>query len=500
MTPPVRPGASGVLSDAALGVLAWAVPLAVALVTTPLIVAGLGPEGFAIYAWAAAAAAGVAACAPTRGVLHLVARDADAPWRRRVAASALGLAVAIGLFGAAAVWLIAGPAVRVVRLPEGLAVTAVRVAALGAVPGAVLAVSVGALQGLRRYFQAAVLTSVSAVVTAVVGAWMATHGLGVVALVTGQTVVSLGVALAAIVVLRRALGPIGLRPDAAALRGMTSFGLATIAAQLIFAGWVIVERTLVGRYLGASALTAYAVALVMWTHSSAAIASAVQVVSSLVSMPDQIEGRSRLARAYEGATTVAAIAAVGFAALVAGSGASALTFWIGPALAAQVSSAMIPLALGLGLNGLAATAWFANEAMGRPARNVLWAGVGLVLNAASLWLLAPGGDLSAAGVARLVAVVTAPLFIAATERSSAGRLTAPWRAVSAFVVPGGLLLFAVLQGLAPLVTRSWLTFVPVVTGAAVAYLVAMWHLPVLTPHDRAALRRWLVRVIRAGRP
>lgn len=480
----------GVLSHAALGVLAWALPLAVAVVTTPLIVGGLGPDGYAAYAWAMAFAAGIAACGPARGVLHLVSRARRTEIRRSAIATGLWTALSLGLVAVGLVQVLAGPAASAMQFPASVATAAVRIAAAGAVPAAVLAVCVGALQGARRFGAVAALTSTFAMVSAIGSAWIATRGWGVVTMLTWQAIATLGAAGAGVLVLHRAVGPIWGWPAAVAARGVVRFGLATVTTQMVLAAWLIVERTLVGSHLGARMLTGYVVALLLWAHASAAIASGVQVVASL----SPAQGRApvdRLARVYPSATMMTAIAAVAFTAVVAALGVSTLTLWVGRDLASVVATLMLPLAVGLGLNGLGSTAWFANEAVGHPLRNVLWAATGLALNGIVLLWLAPGGHDAAAGIARLLAVAPAPLFILWTERASAGRLQAPWGKILLYVVPSGVVLYAALRAVSAVAATSWLALVGIAATAAMFYAAVIWRLPVLADDDRVAVRRWL---------
>ncbi len=496
--PPSSPRANaGLLTHAAQGVMGWAVPLGVTFFTTPLIVHGLGPDGFAVYAWAAAFATAISASGPARGVLHLVSRTGVARLRQDAVATGLWAVVTLGLVAAGLLWALASAAASMAHLPAGSAIPAMRIAVIGAVPVAAMAVCVGALQGLRRFGAAAMLTSVAGAVAAAGAAWMATSGWGVTAVLSWQAAAALVVAAVGLFVLRSDVGPVWGRPTRTATAGLARFGMATIGTQVMFATWIVVERTLVGRYLGPHVLTALVVALLLWMHASAALVSAVQVVASLAPA-DGAGPDDRLARVYPSATVMTAVVAVGFTSIIAGLGVPALTLWIGRDVATIVGGLLLPLALGLGLNSLGTTAWFANEAEGRPSRNTLWAATGLVLNAVTLLWLAPGGHIVAPGIARLVAVAPGPLFIAWTERSSRGRLQAPWRALLAYVVPCGILLFAGLRAAEAVAASSWFALIAAAASGIALYAVVVWHLPVLTDRDRLVLRTWIKALVDSG--
>ncbi len=493
--PSAPPDSAGLLNHAAQGMLGWAVPVMVTFVTTPLIVHGLGPDGFAVYAWAAAFTAGIAAAGPARGVLHLVSRSAVARLRQEAVAAGLWSAVALGVLAAALLWVLAPAAVSVAQLPAVVAMPALRIAVLGAIPAAIIAVCVGALQGMRQFGAAATVTSTAAIVTAAGAAWVATSAWGVVALVTWQAAASLVISVASLLVLRRGVGPVWAQPTRTAASGVARFGVATIGTQLAFAAWVIVERTLVGRYLGAEVLTALVIGLLLWMHATAALGSAVQVVASLAPAGDGSVD-DRLTRAYPSATVMTAVVAVAFAAFIASLGAPALTLWIGPEIATVAEPMLLPLALGVGLNGLGTAAWFANEAEGRPARNAIWAVTGLVVTTITLLALAPAGHIASAGIARLVAVSPGPLFIAWTEWGSGGRLRAPWLRILTYVVPCGIVLFAGLRTVAITAASSWLVLVAAAAVGLALYAAAVWFLPVLTARDRQAVGTWLTSASR----
>jgi len=221
----------------------------------------------------------------------------------------------------------------------------------------------------------------------------------------------------------------------------------------------------------------------------------VQVMASLA--PDGSRGvDDRLARAYPSATIMTAVVAVASAALIAGLGVPALTLWIGPGIATVAEPLLLPLALGVGLNSLGTTAWFANEAEGRPARNLVWAATGLVLTTITLLWLAPAGHAASAGIARLVAVAPGPLFIVWTEWSSRGRLRAPWWSILTYIVPCGIVLFVGLRTVAIAATSSWLVFFVAAMLGLALYAAVVWHLPVMTERNRQALRSWLRQLAR----
>jgi O-antigen/teichoic acid export membrane protein len=482
---------AGLLSHAAQGVLGWAVPLVVTFVTTPLIVHGLGADGFAVYAWTAAFTAAIATAGPARGVLHLVSRTAGVRLRQEAVGTGLWLAVGVGAVAAGILWGLASAAASAAQLPAGLAEPALRVAVIGAVAAAVTAVCIGALQGLKQFGTAATLTSLGAIVTAAGAALIATTAWGVVAVVAWQAAASLMLGVASVIVIRRAVGRGWGAPTCTAATRIARFGLATIGTQVIFAVWVIAERTLVGRYLGAEMLTALVVGLLLWMHANAALNSAVQVVASLAPAAEGTD--DRLSRAYPSATSMTVVVAVASAALIAGLGVPALTLWIGADIAAAAGPLLLPLAVGVGVNGLGTTAWFANEAEGHPARNMVWAGTGLVLTVCTLMWLAPAGQAASAGIARLVAVAPGPAFIAWTQWSSRGRLRAPWLRILACVVPCGVVLFAGLRTVAIAASSSWLVLVAAAATGTALYAAAVWLLPVFTERDRLAVRAWLRR-------
>jgi O-antigen/teichoic acid export membrane protein len=491
---PGPPATGRLLNQAAQGVMAWAVPLVVTFVTTPLIVHGLGANGFAVYAWATAFAAAIAAAGPSRGVVHLVSRVRQARPLQEAISTGMCAAVALGSLAALTLLVFAASAVGVAQLPD-VAIPALRIAALGAVPAAAMAICLAALQGSARFGAAATSMGVAAVVTAAGSALVVVNGLGVLTLVAWQAAASLLACLASVMVLRRAVGPLWVPPTAAAAVSVARFGLVTIVTQLAHAAWVIVERTLVGRYLGPHAITALVVGLMMWMHANAAIVSATQVVAALAPAGAS-EGEDRLVRAYPSATTMTAIVAVALGALIAGLGFPALTLWIGHETAVIAAPLLLPLAIGVTLNGLATTAWFANEAEGRPVRNMVWAATGLVLTTVALMWLAPGGNITSAGTARLLAVSPAPLFIAWTERSSRGRLRGPWISILMYVVPAGIALYAGLRTAADAAAASWLVLIAAAATGIACYAAVLWVLPVLADRDRIALRGWLKSLTR----
>ncbi len=245
--------------------------LLLGLILVPVMLDGLGAEGYGV--WVAAAAVAIVVGSLDLGLGSLVMREVAAADPRsdngesaRVVSVAGSAYLLFGALGGAVVALVGIPlsaALDLSRDTGGAARLAFALAGLSLVGDQILLFTGGVLGGLRRFGSVNALTIalVAGRFVGIVG--LLTSGAGLVAVMAWQAAMSLAVGFAGLRLLARVAPAFGLglrlRPDLRALRPRASFGIGSVLATLASAvSWQVVPL-MVGVVAGSPALALYQV-------------------------------------------------------------------------------------------------------------------------------------------------------------------------------------------------------------------------------------------------
>lgn len=494
-----EPSSSGatrrpLLVDAGYGLLGWVLPLGITVISVPLVIRWLGASGYAAYAVALAYGSTAATFGPTRGIIHQLARTGGASDRASTIRTAYIAAVVMGVFSALLFAALAAP----LSAATGQDMTDVSrasllLAAASAVPAALFAASLAVLQGIGRLDLLATCSVTASILSSLcvaLAAWL--FGSATAAIAAQLITTALAAAGGSWLVWRHADAG-GGRFSWPATRHLMVFSASALGAQLLLSIWALAERVLVGRFLGAAALTAFILPVMLGAYLQAAVVAAAQVLSSATSAGSASASRASV---HAGATKLAAMVAICGAAGIAGAGQAFLQLWVGDVIAALAAPALLPIAVAFGLNAISSVSWFENESDGEPGRNtaltVAWMAAGMI----GLVVLAPRYGVLGAGLARIAAQALTPFAIVWFEYRS-GRYQGPvWTRILLWVLPAGVALGVALRVALAASAPSWASFIGASAVGSLLFAAAVWWAPVFDANERAALRRW-VRATRA---
>jgi O-antigen/teichoic acid export membrane protein len=477
----------------------WALPIALAVVSMPLLWRELGAAGYGAYVLAASYAAIAASFAPFRGTAQRVA-STPADDRAALARAVRGAYLAACLTGTAttAAFVLGAPAlVRFAGLdpatdPDALA--AFRIAAVAPLALQLAQVARGVLIGRERYVAyglhltgATIATTVGTVLLARLG--YRAPGLMLWMIAVGAVAAAAGLALTWPRATPREAGP---EPRASVLGtawSIVRFGGVVIATDSLIGIYVLAERMILARAAGVAEVPYYTVPLTLASALQNALATA-----SIVMLPRAAAAAARgdtghLCRLHARAITMVTAVGIGGSAALAVAAGPLLAAWMDPAFAARTAGVAAILFAAFCVNAVATPIWTLTEGVGRPGRNtVLIAAIAAAGSALALAWAPTHGALGMAMARAMATWLAVPVFVLLGERAILGRIDAAlWRGVARHLVPAAVVLLAAeaatahaLEGAARMLVAG---------GLLLPYAAWVWHTPLFDPDARRAVRR-----------
>lgn len=402
--------------------------LALAVITTPYLVDGLGIEAYGLYTLAFALMGWFTVLDLGLGVatVKYVSEEqgrGDAEAVRRIVGTALTLYLAVGLLGAAVLAVSASVLARQVlglgSSTADLAVAALQLAALGflvMMPVAAFTAVPTALQRLDLVNRRSIVFG-SLSLLGTVGALAAGYGLleaiGVALAVNALAAVSFAR------LSRRLLPDVSLRPrfHRATARRLLGFGTLKFVGQTSTQAVYHLDKLLVGALLGVAALAFYAIPVLMAQRLVSLVAN---VATAFLPAASDLHGRSDAARfeeLYVRASKLVALLVLPSAALLALFAEPILHLWVGEEFARESAWPLRLLALGYALNALTTMPALAVDSVGRPRVTAAFSVGSAVLNVVlSVALIPPFGLVGASCAILLTSVALLPPFLLYAHR------------------------------------------------------------------------------------
>lgn len=396
---------------AALTVCSRAAVLLVLLISTPFIVAALGPDAYGIWVVVVAIAGlygvvdGGFAPALGRLVADALARD-DRTAVRELTTTALAFNLLLGVGLGAAAWLLVPSFVELLGPPARewpAAELAIRLAIVTGVAVNAAGVLDGALIGLERIdLLALVRIAYAALLAAGIAAALALDG-GVADLAAAQTAAwAAAIAIAALAA-RAAFGEPLIAPRSLAparIGELLRFGLPPQASRISSIGALQYERLVVAVLVGAGAAAGYGLASLLVGGLRALTGQAALPLLPALTRIAARGDRERLDGEFQRSSRKLAFAfaaAFGTLAVVAP---LALHAWVGPGFEDAVGYTWI-LCAGFAVSALATTGYALAQAAGRPAIEAGAAGVSTLVYLVAVvalvtWLGAAGAAIGTA--------------------------------------------------------------------------------------------------------
>jgi O-antigen/teichoic acid export membrane protein len=375
--PPVgaAPHARGAFSNAALNLVAGALPFPLALVTVPAVIHGFGVERYGVLAMAAVVLAYFALLdiglgrAGTRFLARSLSNDsseaAETFW------TTVTLAAGVGVAGGAILFGIAGPLVSgLLRVPADLVAeskAAFRVLAAAVPLAIVVPTLLGALEAQRRFDLVAAIQVPTAVLTLlaplVVLPWTVHLAAAIVAITSVQAAAFAAALAACLATIPRVRSAVRIRPRV--VRELFGYGRWVAVSNVIGPLMVNADRLAIGAVLSVRLVTFYAAPYELVTRLSLIPSSLMRAMFPLFSADRTPDVRDARALAVAAARAIALVLGP-VAVLVVALAADVLRLWLGPEFARLSASCLALLAVGVTINALAMVPFWLLQGLGRP--------------------------------------------------------------------------------------------------------------------------------------
>ncbi|MDP2399331.1 MAG: oligosaccharide flippase family protein [Burkholderiales bacterium] len=494
MTAPIHSPSHGLARNAGWNLLGAALPLPVALLCIPLLVAALGVDRFGVLglAWVVMGYFGMFDFGLGQSTTRLVAQRKASQDLRTLMLNSLLLHAALGLLGGAAfAALVPWLATRAFEVPPELVgeTTHALYWLAASVPAIVISAALrGMLEGLHR-FDIVNLVRIPAGIVNFAGPVIALQfadGLpaAVAVIAVARFVVVLAYAAACLRLLPAKTGT--TRIEGALLRRLASYGGWLTVSNFVNPLIIVTDRFVVAAAVSVAAVayyvTPYEVITKTWIISASVLGALFPVLSAAAAdKPAALRGICRQAE-----TVLLCLAAPVVAVLLAGSD-LLLELWLGTSFREQSTVVAQLLAIGILVNVVAQVPLTALNASGRADLSAKIAAVELPLYVVAIWYGAHAWGINGvAAVWALRAAIDAVLLSAAAHATlPPGDAGAPrgLTAVNLLLLGGFLLAFWLIGMLLP---GSWLLRAMLVGTLLAALLVWEWH-RVLNADDRKTI-------------
>jgi O-antigen/teichoic acid export membrane protein len=475
------------------------------LMVTPLIVRGLGPELYGLYALLTAIATNFVALNFSMG--SALARHASAcrvlnedGHVSEFTSTALGLTLGIALLSAGLLAFASHWILEFLRIAPGMqreANGALYVLSAGLVMTMMAQTLAGLLQALHRFEIYGYVITGAGLLTLLGNAGIVWAGGQVLPLVIWNAAVaglSFGANAVAIsrVLPRMRISLVIHRPLASRL---LRFGGVVASYQIFGSLLVLFERSLLSRTLGPAAVTYYVVAITIAICLHSFIKSLSLFLFPLASEADARGDYRRLQFLYvRSCRYVAAIVVFMVVTLVMGGG-SFLRLWIGPEIASNSGRLVQIHAVTFGLTAILVVPWQLADGAGFPGVNSRVALVWLLVAAPLGVLLVPWLGVEGPAIARLAAMASAPFYMMVVEkRVFEHTFEVVWRKLALCLLGPGVLLALLQTWLFGLATGLTLWFLSAGISAA-AYSGAVWISGYFEASEREWMRKSLLRAM-----
>lgn len=385
------------------GVLGFIVPTLVMLLSIPILISGLGKDGFGVFMLAASVGGSFAfldmglSSATTKYVAEDMAQqkveDAGATIK-----TSLAFYSAIAFLVVTIVWILAPFFPTLFSIPIAMgdqAITAFRVASLQFGIFMLVSVYLSLFKALHRFDIASIVNTYTAVISyagAALAVWLGFAGL-VGATYIGLFACASGLCIAYMAALRlcRESG-IDLKKASASiatLRRVLGFSAILTAHSFAAVFFAQVQRLIVGNILGPAAVTIYQVAYAAASKSHSLVNAAAEVLFPIVSA---LQNHARLQHLHLRMLAISAVVAILILAPLALLAQPIVTLWVGRDIALSAAPILQILAIAFFFVAISAPTFHVINGLGRPGINVLYSVSNVCLYIAILWWIS-GSDI-----------------------------------------------------------------------------------------------------------
>ncbi len=415
-------GLSRLARNASHNVLALLLPAVLSIVATPFIVHRLGDERFGLYMLALSAVGfgglldlGLDTAAVKYVAAERARKDLDAlaGLLNSLVTIRLLLGALAGAIGVSSASFLCERVLAVAPASTPDATYVVRIGSLSVGIGMVVGTLSSLPRAAHRFDITSRITLISSIGLTLITVGLVSFGRGIRDVAAAELLVT---TLQAVVYwhVARTFFPewrFRLSVEAAWLRKLLAFGSLGVMGNMTAMMFVHVNRIIVGRFLGAAAVTYFAVPWSVSTRVAQLIYSMADVLTPLASSLNASDSADQLERVYRRVTKAILLLCGTIAVPLFLTAPDLLGLWMGPAFAERSGGVLRLLTVSATLQGLSMVAYVVLTGMGRPAAANVPAVAGALVNLGAALALGPKyGLLGVAGAVVVgVAVQTALL-------------------------------------------------------------------------------------------
>lgn len=432
------------------GFLSWLLPLGFTFVMTPVIVHGLGPDAFGIYALIMGFVAYSFTFSVGRAITKYVAAyhaNNETDRIGEVLSNTLMINLVVGVLSAGTLALLTNVLItRILKIAPALQAQArlgFYLASIGLLLTMINQVFSAVPQAVHRFDVYSLITTGIGILTIGGNGLLVWFGYGAAVLI-GWTVGVTGLSCLIYYVASRRLLPdahLTLRFKKDLLVGILRFSSAVILYQILANVLLIFERSWLTRTLGSAALTFYVVPMTIAIYIHAFISSLTLVLFPLASEVGASKDFERLRKIYTRAFKYISMLIVFMVVTLAVGSHNILTSWMGASFADQAAPVLTIQVIAFGLMAMLIVPWQIADGLGFPWANALLGSWWLICTVILAVFLTPVMGIRGMAISRLLGMIATPLFILLVERHVFGRfLWEFWRQLgTSLIVSGGLM-------------------------------------------------------------
>ena len=469
------------------GFLGWVLPLGCTVAFTPMIVHGLGPDAYGLYAVIVGVIGYLASMKFNvgRSVTKYISAclpESQARLAGEVLSTSFFLYMFIGVAGAvllvaSADWLV----VRVLAIAPVYQSTARLSLYLGAAGltftllAQLLSAAPQALQRFDLYGYVTIGSGVAAITGNGLMVWL---GFGFAALIAWNVVVGLFACLAFAAIARRLLPGVRLtvRLRKSLLMELLRFSGAVTIYQVAGNLIVLFERGWITRVLGSAAVTYYVIPMTIAIYIHAFIASLTQVVFPMASEASAGRDMERVHRTYTHALKYICVLLVFIAVSLFSGSRELLANWMGQDFSRAASEVLRVHVVTFTLMALAVVPWQIADGIGFPRWNAVLSLVWLLfMIPLAITLVGRMGILGMAYARGIVVVLSVPFYIGYIERRVFGRiLWSHWWRIGYKLAAAGLVMALILNWLLLRSPSGWIWLAVDVFLGGLSMAAVLW--------------------------
>jgi O-antigen/teichoic acid export membrane protein len=488
-------------ANSILGVLSWFSPILLGFFTTPVLVVGLGPETYGVYA----VILGFLSYSFTFGVGRAAAKyvaeytaSGESRQLSRSLSAVLFFSAAVGIAGALILAALTPWIVRnILLLPEsqtGPAETALYIACVTGLMTMISQVFQNTLQGLHRFGTYLLISNFSAVLLGVGNIALAWAGYGIEALIAWNLFSVLTSGTIFFVAAINALPD--FRPTLAIGREITEtvvkYGASIILYQVFANVFFIFERSWVVRQFGAETLTYYFVPMLLGIYLHGVVLSFVAVLFPRIN--ELLNDRERLTNLYvrSNRLVIALIVLIATSLIVCGE--QFLALWVGSEFSRRSWAVLSYHVISFSLIAASVIGWHITESFRAAGINVAITFTWLVVGGSLMLLVGDSNGIEGIAAARLAAIVLTTPVIFYIEKRFLGSVQAThWIGLLARVSAAAL----AMGGCQWLMTRylplGWAYLIAAVSLGMAVYTIVLFLTGFFVKEELERVRSWFSR-------